>query len=237
MQDVTITFTDGPLRGRSYEFEVGRVLIGRLPGEAGLELKGADTSVSRVHAELVERGAGIELRNVSPNGTNVDDEVILDSTEIKPGARIVIGASHPFTVTWTSFEEYSTVDDGKQEATDLVSQGPLSSPIVRALMGIYLLGMVAVGLWLYLGSDDGALAADDWPALAAAYEDYKVGEISDELRSARASNAEALLRELRLLKMQGLERDTKRICREIMSIDKDSQSPLYQYGVRCLASQ
>lgn len=167
----------------------------------------------------------------------MDNEVILDSAEIKPGARIEIGSSHPFTVNWTSFDAYSDNDDSKQEPADVVSQGPLSSPIVRAVLGIYLLGMVAAGVWLYVSGDDGALAVDDWPALAAAYENYKVGEMPEELRLTRASRAEFLVRELRLLKMQGLNRDTEQICREIMSIDKDSKSPLYRYGARCLASQ
>lgn len=237
MQDVTITFTEGPLRGRSYEFEVGRVLIGRLPGEAGLELKGADTSVSRIHAELVERGAGVELRNVSPNGTMVDDEVILDSADIEPGARIQIGSNHHFSVNWVSFDTHVDTTESKEEPVDVVRQGPLSSPIVRAVIGVYLLGMVSVGLWLYVSSDEGALAADDWPALATAYEDYKRTEMPEELRVTRATRAESLVRELRILKTQGLDRGAEQICREIMSIDKDSKSPLYQYGARCLASQ
>ena len=100
MQDVTITFTDGPLRGRSFEFEVGLVRIGRMPGDNGLELKGADTSVSRVHAELREDGGGVKLHNVSPNGTTVNDKIVLDSIGLQPGAVVRIGPRHPFTISW-----------------------------------------------------------------------------------------------------------------------------------------
>jgi hypothetical protein len=236
MQDVTISFIDGPLRGRSYEFEVGRVLIGRLPGKAGLELKGADTSVSRVHVELLEHGGGIKLRNMSPNGTKVDGKIILESVEIRPGARIDVGANHPFTIDWTSFQAYSDADKTVQTKVAPASQGPLSSPIVRAVIGVYVIGMLVVGLWLGI-SDDGELAAaDEWPALLIEYEYYRANEMPEDMRSARVAQAELLVRKLRVLRTQDIYRGQERICRQIMTIDRDSKSPFYRYGAMCLGS-
>ena len=237
MQDVTITFTDGPLRGRTYEFEVGHVLIGRLPGNAGLELKGADTSVSRVHAELRERGGEIEVKNASPNGTIVNGKLILESVVIRPDAELKIGANHPFTVNWTTFEDYARADKTVQTKTVPAAQGPMSSPIVRAVLGVYMLGMVVLGVWLMVADDGGGAVADDWPALIAEYDNFDVAEMADELRQSHTAKAESLVRELRLLKLQGYGRDAGTICRDLMSIDGDARSPVYQYGARCLGAQ
>lgn len=237
MQDVTITFTDGPLRGRAYEFEVGHVLVGRLPGKAGLELKGADTSVSRVHAEIHERDGEIEVRNKSPNGTIVNGKLILESVVIRPDAELKIGANHPFTVNWTTFEDYARADNTVQTKAVPAAEGPMSSPIVRAVLGVYVLGMVVVGVWLMLADDGSGAFADDWPALMTEYEVYDSAGISDELRQSRTAKAERLVQELRLQKVQGYGRGAETICRDLMSIDGDSQSPVYQYGARCLGSQ
>ena len=116
------------------------------------------------------------------------------------------------------------------------SKGPLSSPIIRAVIAVYLVGILGLAVWLSLSGDDEAIAADDWPWLSAAYATYSTDDLSDELRAARATRAEALVQELRVIRTQGLSKDVERICREMMSIDKDSKSPLYQYGVRCLGS-
>lgn len=237
MQDVTITFTDGPLRDRTYEFEVGKVLIGRLPGSAGLELKGADTTVSRVHAELRERDGDIEIHNVSPNGTSVNDKLILDSVTLRPNARIRIGGNHSFTVNWTTFDDYAKADNTVQTKVVPTSEGPLSSPIVRAVLGIYLIGMVALGVWLMIADDSGAAVPDDWPALISEYENYAMDEMPEELRASRVARAKFLVRELRAQKTQGMARDAEQICREMMSIDGDPRSPFYRYGARCLGSQ
>ena len=237
MQDVTITFTDGPLRGRTYEFEVGHIQIGRLPGNAGLELKGADTSVSRVHAELRERDGQIEVKNASPNGTMVNGKLILESVIIRPDAELKIGANHPFTVNWTTFEDYARADKTVEIKAVPAAQGPMSSPIVRAVLGVYVLGMVVVGVWLMLSDDGGGAVADDWPTLMAAYSDFDVADMGDELRQSRTAKAESLVRELRLQEIQGYGRDAGTICRDLMSIDGDARSPVYQYGARCLGAQ
>lgn len=238
MQDVTIIFVDGPLRGRRYEFEVGSVEIGRLPDEGGLELKGADTSVSRVHALLVEEDGDIELRNRSPNGTKVDGKLVLDSVILAPGARVEIGERHPFEVQWVSLRQKIAPESATTRASrPVLKQGPLSSPIVRAVIGIYLLGIVALAVWLGTVDEGGTIAADDWPALESAYASWEGGSVTAERRGTNLERAKLLVRELRVLRTRGTSRDVELICREIMSLDKSIDSPLFQYGARCLAGQ
>lgn len=236
MQDVTITFVDGPMRGRTFEFELGRVQIGRLPEEGGLELKGSDTSVSRLHAELAERDGDVELRNLSPAGTRVDGQLIIDSLVLRPGARIEIGPRHPFDVDWVSIQQRISPDSQRTQASRAPSKpGPLSSPVVRAVLGVYLAGMVAVVVWLGLGSG-GPIAADDWPELKAAYESYTADSMTGAERDSNLARAEILLRELRANRTQGNGQQIERLCREIMRIDRRTDSPLFRYGAGCLAS-
>jgi hypothetical protein len=235
MQDITVRFTDGPLRGQKMVVEVGEVAIGRLPGKGGIELKGADTSVSRVHAELVEQDGNIVLRNLSPNGTSVNGKLIIDETKLESGAAVEIGNRFRFELTWQSFgaETVRTVRPGKDAA---LKKGPLSSPIVRAVLGVYLAGMFAVAVWFAIASGDG-IVGDDWPALLTAYQAWQTKDIADEMWRAREARGELLVRELRALRTQGRRNNTQAICRELMSIDSEIDSPLYRYGARCLASR
>jgi len=224
------------MRDRELEFEVGRVNIGRLPGAGGLELKGADTSVSRSHAELVESGGDVELRNLSPNGTSVDGKLVIDSILLKPGAKVSVGNAHVFTVTWTSFETEAERRPGKKASMPDKKKGPLSSPVVQAVLLVYLLGIIGVAIWLGVMADTGNIAADDWPRLDAAYQEYQSNNLTDAERDLRRARAEALVRELRALRTQGVNRGVDSICREMMRIDRDTGSPLYQYGADCLGA-
>jgi hypothetical protein len=234
MQDVTITFTDGLLKGRNFDFEVGRVPIGRLPGPGGLELKGADASVSRLHAELVERGADIELKNLSPNGTYVDGKLVLDTALVHSGALVEIGDDHPFKVHWSSVGATQAIaTKAAKKAPTKRATGPLASPVIRAVIGVYLLGIIGVAIWLKLDSSAGA-TSDEWPALAASYDGYEVANA--DAKPARAARAEELVRKLRVAKIRGAQRDVESICRELMSVDGDVKSPLFQYGARCLGA-
>ena len=236
MQDVTVTFVSGPMRERRFEFEVGRVVIGRLPGEGGLELKGADTSVSREHAVLEEADGDIELCNLSPNGTTVNGKLVLDRVKVLPGARVSIGDQHDFELVWTSFE--TRIDDAvARKAAKAAKKGPLSSPVVRVVLGVYLAGIAGVALWLGVLADADAIAADDWPGLEAAYNAYQPAALTDQERQLRMERARTLVRELRALRTQGIEQGTSSLCREMMRIDRDSRSPFYLYGARCLGAQ
>ena len=233
MQDITVRFIDGPLRGQTTVIEVGRIVIGRQPGAGGLELKGADTSVSRAHAELVEQDGKIVVRNQSPNGTTVNGKLVIDEAPIESGAVVDIGNQFVLELSWTSFGA-ETIVHSEAPADAALKQGPLSSPIVRTVIVVYLVGMAAVGLWfgVFAGDD---VVADDWPALIAAYENYQTEDVPQDVWAARAAQAERLVRELRELKKQGRRPEIERICRELTHIDRDADSPLYKYGLRnCL---
>ena len=237
MQDVQVRFSSGPLRGQSYDFEVGQVAIGRLPGEGGLELKGADSSVSRSHAELVDNGGDIELRNLSPNGTEVDGKVVLDSVVLKPGAEIKIGSDHSFSVQWKSFAPEAPAWGTELKPRTPKKKGPLSSPVVRAVIGVYLLGLVGVAVWISSFDSGSGVAPDEWPALQAAYEAYDHPSFSEEEKAARTERAKVLVLRLRALRTRERTQDIEALCREIMGLDSNTDSPLYRFGAQCLGSR
>jgi pSer/pThr/pTyr-binding forkhead associated (FHA) protein len=233
MQDVTITFTGGPQQGRRIEVEVTRegVAIGRLPGPGGVELKSADSSISREHAKLIARGGEVELENLSANGTVVDGKLVLDRVLLQPNVEIKIGDTCAFSVDWTSFN--ADVTKEKKEEKSTATPGPLASPIVRAVVGVYVLGIVGVGVWLAM--EDETIAGDDWPALEKVYEKYEPDGDAEASRAARMDRAKDLVDELRVHKTRGIDRENKIICREIMSLDADVNSPFFRYGASCLS--
>jgi hypothetical protein len=237
MQDIKIKFLSGPLKGHATEVEVGDVLIGRQPGERGLELKGADTTVSRIHAQLIEQRGEIVVRNKSPNGTIINGRLTLDESVIKSGAKLGIGDQFELQLEWKTFGADTVIRKPKSTSPDGLKKGPLSSPVLRAVLAVYLGGILLVGLWVALSPGEG-IAGDDWPALAAAYQGYKGEGVSAEEWEAREMRAEELVRELRALRTRDMESEvSEMICRELMSIDGDIRSPLYQYGARCLADR
>ncbi|MDB4261614.1 FHA domain-containing protein [bacterium] len=236
MQDVTITFIAGPMKGSDAEFEVGKLLIGRQPGPGGLELRHADQSVSRVHAQLTESEGKITLLNRSPNGTMVAEKLVLDTAALRPGSKVQVGDSHVFEVNWASFTATSQ-DKGKGEKTQsAVSSGPLASPLVRAVIGVYMAAMIGVVVWLSSSASVGPII-DDWPRLEREYAAYEPVGVPPAVLAQRSMQAQQLVREMRVLRMQRLRGDVKKICREIMSLDEDIESPLFKYGAKCLGSR
>lgn len=236
MKDVTIHVKAGALRGRSFECEVGRVVIGRQPPEGGFQLQGSDTSVSRVHAELVEDGPDIVLKNLSPNGSRVNGEVILESVVLQPQDEIGIGNQYVFVLDWATFTAAATDQkkDTEADKESLLTTGPLASPIVRAVLVVYLLGIVGVaGYFIFTGGEP-AVAADVWPDLELAYTDYLQGSVPSEQAAERLRIAGNLVREVRSLKTRGLYREIQPMCRELMRLDEDTRSPVYRYGASCL---
>jgi hypothetical protein len=211
-------------------------MIGRQPGNGGVELKGAETSVSRQHAQLVEDGGNIVIRNKSPNGTVVNGKLMLDQAVIKSGAKIGID-QFEFELEWKTFGAETIIKQSKGPSSDALKKGALASPVLRAVLAVYLGGIVLVGLWVVLSPDEG-VAGDDWPALAAAYQEYQGDSEAAEEWQARELRAEELVRELRALRTRDIDSEkTELICRELMRIDGDARSPLYLYGARCLAEQ
>ena len=236
MQDVTVRCTAGPMKGFVGEFEVGQLIIGRQPGARGLELKGAGGSVSRQHVELIDKDGIVILRNLSPNGTTVGGKLIVDEVQVRSGATIEIGGKFRLDLEWQTFGA-ETIVRKNTVSTPVAKQGPLASPVVRAVIGVYMAGMGAVGIWFALAGDDSLVAADEWPAIEAAYQIYAPEVMDESEHSARMARAEFLVSKLRIQRTQRKTDDVDRICRELMSLDGDAQSPLFQYGARCLAAR
>lgn len=235
MKDVTVQFTAGPLSGKSIEVEVGEVVIGRQPGHGGIELVGADTSVSRSHAELVEIDGNVVVRNKSPNGTMVNDKLVLDQSTLESGAKISIGDQFEFELTWWS-AQVETIVTRKPRENEETKKSPLSSPVVRAVLVVYLGGILAVGIWFGVFADSGAVG-DDWPGLLESYQAFQDDRIKADEWLQRQSVAANLVRELKAMRTRGETRGQEIICRELMQIDGDPESPLYRYGAQCLVSQ
>lgn len=236
MKDVTLTFTAGPLRGESSVIEVGHVVIGRQPGQGGVELKGAETSISRAHAELVEVDGKVVLRNLSPNGTTVNGKLILDEAELETGAILRIGSQFELRLEWWSAAAETIVKQSSKKDKSKEKSGPLASPIVRALLVVYLGGIAAVGIWFGVFAGDEGVA-DDWPGLVAAYRDYQTDEFAADEWERREREGQILVRELKALRTRGMTGNIEVICRELMNIDGDTDSPLYRYGMQCLTSR
>ena len=238
MQDVTLAFIGGPLQGQRIELEVADqgVIIGRQPDRGGLELKGADSSVSRSHARLLSSGGDIVLENLSPNGTKVNEQVTLDRVTLQPGDQVTIGDRYAFSIQWKSFAAELARGMETEEPGSVVSQGALASPVVRAVIAVYLLGMVGVAVWFALQDSDTGIP-DEWAALELAYQDYVAEGVSDQERAARIARADALVEEIRILRTRKVRTGVSSICREIMSLDKDVRSPFFQYGAACVGSR
>jgi pSer/pThr/pTyr-binding forkhead associated (FHA) protein len=242
MQDVTIRFASGPMSGESGQYELGAVLLGREPrpepGQQSLVLRGADGSVSRSHALISDRDGKVVLTNISGNGTRVDGNLVMEEIVLKPGSTIAIGGNHEFGVEWqvVSGRERADQATGEKKQAKVTSSGPLASPLVRALLAVYLVGLVAVAGWLSWRGDGRGDIGDDWPELARAYADYEAPGVDEEEKARRARLAQAMLVRLRVLRVNERDRDVEKLCREMMRIDADTRSPIYRYGAKCLGS-
>lgn len=242
MHDVRLKFTKGPMASEVQRAELGSLLIGREPrateaDQETLFLRGADSSVSRNHAALHDRDGKVILENISGNGTKVDGKLSVDDMELQPGATIQIGSEHEFVIDWQVVRaQTSKSSSDKSNEPAIGSSGMLASPVVRAILGIYLLGMIAVGLWFGMGAGGESEIKDDWPELAANYEKYNPEGLSEAVKIERQGQAQNMVIRLRVLRVNKQTADTKRVCREIMQLDADINSPLYRYGARCLGS-
>ncbi|MFT4520721.1 MAG: hypothetical protein ACI9JM_003126 [Halioglobus sp.] len=242
MRDVRLKFTKGPMASEVHHAELGSLVIGREPREtqaeqATLMLRGADSSVSRNHAALHDRDGKIILENISGNGTTVDGKLTVDDIELQPNTTIGIGSDHVFTIDWQVIRSQSVKSaQDKVNEPAIGSSGMLASPVVRAVIGLYLLGMIVVGVWFGMGGAGDTKINDDWPDLVAKYEKYNPAGLSDVEKTARKGQAQDMVIRLRVLRVNEQENDAKRLCREIMQLDADVNSPLYRYGARCLGS-
>jgi pSer/pThr/pTyr-binding forkhead associated (FHA) protein len=242
MQALQIRFTQGPMQGTTKQYDLGYLLIGREPrpevDQQALILTGADGSVSRNHVALFDRDGQVILQNISGNGTRVDGTLIIEEAVLKPGAQITIGSHHQLEVKWqlVGRQKQEDKDAKAPAATKAASSGLLASPVVRALLAVYLVAIIGVAAYLSWQGGRNASIPDDWPQLSAAYEAYQPTEISAAEKTRRANLAEALLVRLRVLRANERTYEVKRLCRVLMRLDADIQSPIYRYGATCLGS-
>lgn len=246
MQDLRIEFSRGPMAGETSRFDLGTVVVGREPrseepGQSLLVLRGADGAVSRNHALIYDRDGLVYLKNTGGNGTKVDGKLTFEETPLSPGSVISIGSNHEFTLDWQGAgldsRSAKAREAKKKTTTKVASTGMLASPVVRSLLVVYLLGIAAVAVWLSWRGSLGAEVPDDWPRLGAAYESYQPEGVSEAEKARRARLAEAMLVRLRVLRTNERTKDVHRLCRELMRLDSDIESPLYRYGAKCLGKE
>ena len=238
MHDVVIRFTKGSMKGQVFQHTLGGLVIGRGPvadrDQETLVLVGASESVSRSHTLLHDRDGEVIVENLGANGTKVDGKLNTDAVAITTGAKISIGSQHEFIVSWQLIGSQGESEDTATTAETVGKSGLLASPMVRVILAVYILGIVGIAAYLSLAVGKGGNYQDDWPELAARYEAYQPEGLGAEQKAARASRAEAILVKLRVLKTNDQHREVKQLCRELMSLDSDIKSPMYQYGAKCL---
>jgi hypothetical protein len=240
MKEVKFNFSGGPMDGEVRALIVGHVVIGRDPADLppnaeALVLKNSGGGVSRKHLEIVESDGQIELRNLSGNGTAVNGKLVFDTAVLSPGTRIAV-ERYEFAVDWREFTSNRPREKDSDNKPQDTGGGLLSSPIVRAVLGLYIAAVLGLGLWFGVFDEDGGAVADDWPWLKESYVAYATDRLSEEEKELRAQRAEELLSKVRILRLQGLYYETEAPCRELMNLDKDIHSPLYQYGAQCVGS-
>ncbi|MFK7977175.1 MAG: FHA domain-containing protein [Halioglobus sp.] len=240
MQDVLIRFKKGSMAGQIFQHTVGSLAIGREPqqepGQESLVLVGAGDAVSRTHMLLLDDSGEMIVRNIGANGTKVNGKLVTESEKIESGATIAIGKHHEFSVSWQLVGGRKVTKQKSEDIESVASSGMLGSPMVRAILGFYILSMVAVAAYLSIAAGSGSKYDDDWPELSAAYEDYQPANLTMDEKANRAEKAKSTLIQLRVLHMNDMDDDIKLLCRKLMHIDSDIHSPIYQYGAKCLGN-
>ena len=111
-----------------------------------------------------------------------------------------------------------------------LARGPLANPMIRVLLVAYLAGMVALGVYLAVSDDESAAEAFD-RTRAEYTESYKPDGVSAQVLEHRLAEAERLVRELGVL-----ERKERSVCRQLMALDSDPDSPIYRFAARRMAA-
>lgn len=87
--------------GACYQADMERTLIaGRDPKRAQLLLNASDTSISGIHLRLTYQNGEMRARDISRNGTYINDHRIKDEVVLGNGQRIRL-ANAEYTITWT----------------------------------------------------------------------------------------------------------------------------------------
>lgn len=232
---VTLNLQQGPMAGRKKDVEVGpppqgKLVIGRDPGAEGLMLEG-DSTVSRRHLEILQQRGDLLLNNLSSNGTAVDGEIVLGQRMLTPGVLLGLG-THVVEVQFSAVVTRRSAS--RSEGPNSATMRPRMSPLIKAVLGVYLLGLVGLGVFL-AGRGGEAMTS----TYAAAREEYSTryavahsmaqGDLERRLNEADQLVVE-LMGHLRSERWQ-LAEDT---CRQLMDLDRDVHSPMYRFALRSL---
>lgn len=235
MKNVTLLVRKGPLAGSRLELELGRVAIGREPGPGGVLLPG-DSLVSRRHGELLEENGSVVYRNLSTNGTLVDRRIVQEAIRLEPGMELRLGNEYLIEVQFQRDRRAGLMQPGPVvPAGPPWSRGLLAKPLVRVVLGVYLVMILALGFWLGT-REDRTLAADFEPVRRMYLGHYQRPGLSAEEKKARLAQADHLVRELVALEREERWPEAQALCRELMAIDPVPASPLYKFGARQLGS-
>ncbi len=109
MRRLTFEVTRGALDTRAFVFEQARVAFGRRE-DCDLRFPASEGQVSNLHAEVVQVGAKVLIRDLkSTNGTFVNDVVVRGDFPLRSGDRLKLGRDGPtMLVAWPVEEAPAT---------------------------------------------------------------------------------------------------------------------------------
>jgi pSer/pThr/pTyr-binding forkhead associated (FHA) protein len=242
MISVMITFEAGPQRGESRAVDLGNLLIGREPAaeshQQALILVGAGQSISRTHCEIAYHLGEVRLRSISANGTKVNGKAVPGEIVLSPGDTVSPSDDIQFKISWRAPEKVqpSAVKTAEAAASPgVLSSGPLASPLIRAVLAVYLLGIVAVAVWINVSNSgpsfDDSASAD----LKSSYTKWGEERFSADELESRLSQIDADLETLRVAIAREQKQTARIICRRLRAMDATEESPVYRYAATCLA--
>ena len=231
---VTLRLQGGPMAGQHKEIDLlhGKVLLGRDPGPGGFLLDG-DVTVSRRHGELHLDHSQIVFTNLSANGTDLDGTLCMGRQPLTPGAVLKLGR-HEIEVHYDSpsAKHRPAAATSSESPGSLWNTGPLAKPAVRAVLVVYLLGLLALAF--YLATSEGNSTSAAWRQTRTEYAGHYLKTLPQEAGAERLRRADQLVGELEAhLKTQRFDL-ARHLCHELMALDADPHSPLYRFAARRL---
>ena len=150
---------------------------------------------------------------------------------LRPGAVLKLGG-HEIEVLY----QPPASDRPPADATagSLWNHGPLAQPAVRILLGAYLLAMLGLAILLWArGGDSETLAYHE---AREAYSRHYLSalDVAEAESDERLARADLLMLELRAHVRGQRWQLAEATCRELMTLDNDTGSPMYHFAARRL---
>ena len=232
---LSLMMRKGPMAGKRRDLDTaattsGKIALGREPGFDGLILDG-DVTVSRRHGELLQDHGQLVFANLSANGTDVDGKLVMGRQALRPGAILKLGG-HEIEVQY----QPQTSQPPPSDATEgsVWSSGPLARPAVRVLLAVYLLAMLLFAVFLASRGDDSAVRAYRQAREVYTEEYLSAADLPKTVREARLAKADRLAQELEAHVRGERWNLAEATCRELMTVDHDTDSPIYRFAARRL---